>query len=194
MTGQSLSREFYIPNGAVKVCDKQSSAVVYLYALGDKPYALGFHGKARKPDFHYRYGNTQKREKSVVCYFESVRAHEKARKDRAAERASYVCDYAVGDILHTCWGYDQTNVEYFEVVEVRGKHVVLREIARETQETEFMQGNCVPIPGKYIGEPFRRLAQKGSIRIDSVRYARRVGYDVIAGMKVYRVGHYSSYA
>jgi len=57
-----------------------------------------------------------------------------------------------------------------------------------------MQGRCVPVPGRYIGEPFRRRAQKDSIKIDSVRYASRVKYDEVAGVKVYQASHYSCYA
>ena len=54
-----------------------------------------------------------------------------------------------GTILYTSWGYEQTNVEFFEVLEIKGAVVTLREIMQDARETGFMSGQCVPIPGKY---------------------------------------------
>jgi len=46
----------YIPAGSVKVADKQSDAVVYLYTnSGDHMCAVAFHGKANKPDWKFRF-------------------------------------------------------------------------------------------------------------------------------------------
>ncbi|MCW7416708.1 hypothetical protein OHC89_26490 [Escherichia coli] len=37
----------------------------------------------------------------------------------------------IGDIFHTHWGYEQTNIEFYQVVSLHGKKTVgLREIAR----------------------------------------------------------------
>lgn len=42
----------------------------------------------------------------------------------------------VGDIFHYSWGYEQTNANYFQVVELKGtKQVVIREISYEITET-----------------------------------------------------------
>ena len=40
--------------------------------------------------------------------------------------------YKVGDILHHSWGYDQTNCDFYQVVEVKKASVVLKPIAAET--------------------------------------------------------------
>jgi hypothetical protein len=61
----------------------------------------------------------------------------------------------VGDILNTCWGYDQTNREFFEVIEVSGQYVTVREIAQASETTRMDQGRCVPQSGSFIGKPLR---------------------------------------
>lgn len=52
--------------------------------------------------------------------------------------------YRVGAIWYTRWGYDQTNVEFFEVVRETGASVVLRRIKSEVHD-----GRRFPSPGEY---------------------------------------------
>jgi hypothetical protein len=190
-------REFYVPKGAVKVADKASSAVAYIYEAVrggvTVSLALGFHGKADKPDFHYSYKTSARRNAAILAHFEGIRANEKRAADRRAERKAFANPYKVGEVLNTCWGYDQTNVEYFEVTEVRGKHVILRELAHDAKATGWAQERTVPMVGQYIGEPIRRLAQP-SIKISDCRWASKTSFTEVAGVKIYRDHHTSSYA
>lgn len=50
----------------------------------------------------------------------------------------------VGTVWATSWGYDQTNVEYFEVVRETGASIVLRRIAGEV-----IDGRLYPRPGEW---------------------------------------------
>jgi hypothetical protein len=61
-------------------------------------------------------------------------------------------DIVVGDIFEYSWGYDQTNVDYFEVVGVTPKTVKIRKIgAASVPDSEgFMSDKCVPVPGKFV--------------------------------------------
>jgi hypothetical protein len=187
-------REFYIPKGAAKVADKASTAVAYVYERQGVLYALGFAGKADKPSFHYRFRTAASREQSLRGYFDRIQRWEKTRRERAEARKVQANAYKVGDVLHTSWGYDQTNVEYFQVTEVRGKYVILREIGQERTETAHMQGLCVPMVDQFIGQPIRRLACAGSVKVDDVRRAYPTEYTEVAGLKVYRRHGWSSYA
>lgn len=45
--------------------------------------------------------------------------------------------YAVGTIWRTSWGYDQTNVEFFEVVKRNAASVVVRRLAATTGEGPY---------------------------------------------------------
>ena len=100
-----------------------------------------------------------------------------------------------GQIWYTSWGYDQTNVEYFEVVRETRSSIVLRRIHAQAQD-----GRAYPVPGSWTtdvhlmgnsGTPERvrdeargysekmcrkpRVDKQGfqrrSVRIDDVRYA-----------------------
>ncbi len=197
-------REFYIPKGSAKIADKLSDAVAYVYTTGNgKPCAAVFFGKQAKPIAHVIYRTEERREDAIKTLFQGRRDSVAFKTQQRAKRAAWVPDYKVGEILHTNWGYDQTNVEYFEVTEVRGKHVVLREIQQESVETGFMSGKCVPLAGKFAepryagddrGVPIRRLAQEHGIKIDDVRTAFRGRSTKIAGVTVHDSLHWSSYA
>jgi hypothetical protein len=61
-----------------------------------------------------------------------------------------------GDILVSSWGYEQTNVDFYEVVKVTAKTVTLVPIERKVQLKGFMRYEAMPIPGSGKGKAFRR--------------------------------------
>src|SRR6266436_2426974 len=61
------TREFFIPKGAVKITDKHSDAVAYVYSdQSSRLYGMVFFGKQGKPVFHYRYRDTTRREAAIT--------------------------------------------------------------------------------------------------------------------------------
>ena len=47
-----FTRDFYIPKGAIKIADKASDGIVYIFRSAKaRPAAMAFHGKAVKPDW-----------------------------------------------------------------------------------------------------------------------------------------------
>lgn len=52
----------------------------------------------------------------------------------------------VGDIFVSSWGYDQTNIDYYKVVNVKNKTAILAEIGQKREYTGNMCGRCVPDP------------------------------------------------
>jgi hypothetical protein len=86
---------------------------------------------------------------------------------------------ALGDILVATWGYDQTNVDFFQVTKVTLKQVEIRPIASRTNTTEPMQGTAVPVPGAFTGPPVRRAIRPGkgsygpSVALSSYKFADR---------------------
>ncbi|MGH8277889.1 MAG: hypothetical protein ACRETH_14465 [Steroidobacteraceae bacterium] len=53
--------------------------------------------------------------------------------------------FSPGDVLAYSWGYDQTNIEFFEVTRATAKSVWLRAIAATVTETGFMCGDTAPV-------------------------------------------------
>lgn len=154
-----------------RVKAKGCSAVAYVYEAGPGRFvAQMFAGKRTKPDQWYRYATAERRAQAVEHYFAGIAARENREKERRAPHK-----YEVGHVLRSCWGYDQTNVEFFEVVEVVGPYSIK---VRELGAIDVGGGNggdssrCAPALGKYVGEAkLCRAYGKDGVRIDDVRRA-----------------------
>jgi len=193
MRGFTFDRDFYYPNGARKVADKNSDAVVYLSEtnFAGKPgfYAVGFAGKRKKPDFNYRYRDEAKREEAVKRYFEgrqkTIDYKNKIRDERKAAKRGL----DVGDVLYASWGYDQTNIDYYQVTGLIGKTMVeVRPIAGahvETPDAHWMTGRCTPDVGNFTGDAMRKVARNGHVTIDSVRTAHKCAPDAVHSWTAY---------
>lgn len=182
----TFTRDFYIPKNATPRQDPESDAIAYTYeSAGGVLYAIGFAGKRNKPDFHYRYRSEGQREKAISDHFAGRRGTlARVKADRDA-RQNYVHDYKIGDVLDTCWGYEQTNREFFQIVDVKGKMVTLREIAQKTVRTYHSGGKCAPLVDQFIGEPITRRAGQHGVKIDDVRRASRSKFVQVGTVRVY---------
>jgi hypothetical protein len=190
-----LTREFYIPTGARKVAHKLSSAVAYLYEYKGVPYAVVFHGKSAKPCWRYSFATPLAREHRIARFFTARAEHDTARAKRQAERKQAGRGLGVGDVLSAMWGYEQTNIDYYEITALIGNTMVeVRKIAAEREETEWQQGKTVPLPGHFTSEPMRRKASQGGVRIDETRHASKLEpLAVIGGKPVYAAEHFTAY-
>lgn len=65
---------------------------------------------------------------------------------------------AVGDIFVASWGYDQTNLDWYEIVAVLGPSMVK---VREIGAVEFGRDDMMPSPGRFIGDAFKARVGKG---------------------------------
>jgi hypothetical protein len=189
-------RSHFIPKGAVKYADRQSSAVVYAYSnAAGMPLLLGFHGKAQKPDFHYRYRNEEQRQAKAKAHFESIRAREADRIQRREKRKAEGHQFKVGSILRCSWGYDQTNVDFYQVTKLIGsKMVEIRQIKGEGFEDLAMQGQTAPMVGAFEGEPIRKRAQGDCVKLASYAYAYLMQPKLVGGVPTYESSRFSSYA
>jgi hypothetical protein len=195
-------REFYVPKGARRFADRKSSAVVYAYerdlpggALG--LFLIGFHGKANKPDFHYRYSDPAKREERANLHFQQQQAAEARIRERREERKAFQHDHKVGDVFRSSWGYDQTNVNFYQCVALRGKsQLVLREIGAEREDAGcWEQYKVVPRLGQFIGEEIVRKAARDGVMIDRVEWARKMEpIAMIGNQPVFEASHETKYA
>ena len=59
----------------------------------------------------------------------------------------------VGDIIYNSWGYDQTNIDFYQVISKTEKSVKLRMIKKETEETGFMCGHCIALKNQFTNRP-----------------------------------------
>jgi hypothetical protein len=168
--------ERFIPSGYELAIDHKELGITVYYK--DLPNQIGisvvcglcFVGKAVKPTWQYRFKDAAQRTKEVEQTFARVqarldyKAQEKAKKSEAMNNHGVV----VGDVFRCSWGYDQTNIDYYEVISVSGKSATICRIGCLSENTGWLQGDSVPQLGAFIGKPKKKLIQKRSI--DSEAY------------------------
>jgi hypothetical protein len=62
-----------------------------------------------------------------------------------------------GSILKSSWGYDQTNIDFFEVVKVSNGWATIQKIGSSYfEDAGFLSETVMPAIDYKIGKPFRR--------------------------------------
>jgi hypothetical protein len=155
-----VTREFYISKDAEEIKDDESGAVVYIIVRDNGVSMMGFGGRRQRPDFHYSFETREIALNYAESYFEGER--EKVRKKK--EKKEFRTTLKVGDILSSSWGYDQTNVDFYQVVEVKksGKSVVIQKISSRLVLGEGcapMSGTVMPNRDGFAGEPMLKRVQ-----------------------------------
>ena len=169
------TREFYIPKGGVRVADKNSTAVCYMIGKDKYHVVMGFAGKRQKPDFHYRFPTLENAQAYVAKFFKDTQAaedHKAQTKQRNTERLAKMREMIdVGDIYYTSWGYDQTNIDFYLVVDRTAATVEVVKIGKDCVET--MTGVDVVVPNPLVkwGDTIKRKINTTGFKIASYAYA-----------------------
>jgi hypothetical protein len=141
------------PNCRVLISDHHTVCVLKIW----KP-------KAMKPHINYAFKTREQLQKCLFNEIEAMKASERSKEqykqDRKVtpEKLSLV---KVGDIYHASWGYDQTNNDYYQIVDIRGSIAILRPIGSfgVPGSEGFMSCKVMAEKDKFIGDPIRSRIQ-----------------------------------
>jgi hypothetical protein len=104
----------------------------------------------------------------------SRKAHIARIEEQAKKRREYKHSLKVGDVLYSSWGYDQTNVDFYEVTAVKDKSVVICKIGKENLGGSSGSDKVVAAPGRCIGKPMtKRVGEGGYIHLTSYSSAHK---------------------
>lgn len=141
------------PAGAIIVRPKGLDNVeIGLYGADEfgRCNAIGYRGKKTNPDFRYRFRSLGERDSHIAEFVRDCQKLDETRKvwrdSRKAKESSAVNPLKAGDILYSSWGYDQTNIDFYQVLESKGQFVKIRKLMAEITESGpmAMSGNTKP--------------------------------------------------
>lgn len=138
----------FIPENAETREFPAAALVAYLYESKKGPALVAYKGRQSKPCRFIAFADDERRQTYLV---ELVNTETEAEIWKRARRET-AHGLSVGDILFSSWGYDQTNVDFYEVVRVpSARFAVVRQIKQETTEnSSSMSGVTVPKPGEFV--------------------------------------------
>ena len=153
MTG----RDVYKPmTYTLRIFKAELGIDIYIYTTASgKPAAIGWNGSRQvKPEFRYTFRSEAEREAHVKAFIK--KAQEAAEKKAKYEAENKAFSFTVGEILSGSYGYEQTNVHFYEVMAVTPTFLTVREIKSDAIPTGDMTTKEMPIPGDYTGDHMRR--------------------------------------
>lgn len=114
----------------------------------------------QKPLFHYRFGTFQRLIEFSIQWIsnrEAIKASEekkKALKKEALQKMEH--NFKVGGILYDSWGWEQTNIDFYQIIEVNAKSIKIRRIAskyapeQDNRGLSSMAAYVMPIQDEFI--------------------------------------------
>jgi hypothetical protein len=141
------------------------AGISYVKEITDKGKLLltAWRGKSTKPVYRYLVRDDAHAKQAIdelirrATAANAIRAQatEKRKQEKAEQRGKY----APGTLLCHSWGYEQTNIDYYQVVAASksGATVTVRRIAsKHIAATGFMSETVGPAVGVFIGEPIKK--------------------------------------
>lgn len=151
----------------------------------------------------YYFTSEEKRQiwvKGIIAQIKLNAEDKQARKDKKAEvMNNFINPFTVGQILYDSWGYDQTNIDFFKVVGIKDKSVIMRRIAQNVVDGSegFMCENVTPAIDTFISDEFTRPVKvtiydnKPSYRVNGHNSYRGSLFNYTAGAKGIYQSHYA---
>lgn len=165
-----LTRDFYRPSdSSVEEATVDGIPVEIRRYEGyrGEPCAMVFQAKRAKPDWRLRFMSEEAREARIERWRDGVRERAARTAARRAHERAFFTSLGVGDILVASWGYDQTNVDAYQVVAVHGKRTVSMQPIALTRVKDTGPDSALlePVPDAFLegSEPTRYRVAVGDV-------------------------------
>ena len=150
-----------VPSNMTQIINKDSIEVYYREDSNGKPIAMGFAGKRTRPDFYYRFNSRDRLNEHLEQWQSNLESQNKVVAERKAKRMQPTT-LKPGDILDGLWGYEQTNVDFYQVIRVIGKRTVeIQEIGGELDWNGGPQAYSTPVKNSFKGKPMKKVVSDG---------------------------------
>ena len=94
--------------------------------------------------FNYRFSSEANRIKYLGEYLDTERKRKEYKEEKKQEKKTINATlnasehFKIGDFVVNTWGYEQTNVEFYEVIEVKNKSILVQEVGSMQVEGSMM--------------------------------------------------------
>jgi len=134
----------FIPSGFTqfKPSGKDCNADLFTcYFSTTKNAAIFYIGKRKDHAWYFTFRTATDMANKIKESIASVMAWDAMKNARKAERKNATAGVTVGQIYAYSWGWEQTNVDFFQVIAVKGNTFTIREI--RGRQTDRSTGNSM---------------------------------------------------
>lgn len=151
-----------------RVENYKNHILIFEYKTNGFPCCAILQKREIKPSLHYQFRTEQEREDFIKN--QKIHADNEIRRDEIRQQQSIeeAKKYVTGAIVYSSWGYDQTNVDFYIILERVNNTVTLQQIGGIRQYDHSDSGKVSPDPSKTFGKPFKKRINKyGYIKLTS---------------------------
>lgn len=169
-TTQSEAVNYERTKGFTIIKSKLARVTFAFATRSGRVHLKAWRGAAVNASFYYCFNTLARAEQYAAEFARDCQSRE-ARKaaqvaERKAARAALKASdhWTVGDTVYTSWGYDQTNVEFYQITEVKARSVKVRQIrVNNSDHGQPGGGKVAPRRFEYVGPEFLcPLDERGS--------------------------------
>jgi hypothetical protein len=144
----------YVPPNSTAI--EHPLATCYVHDTARGFAAIGYVGNAGKRAFYESFRTAEQRDKRVADFFAGLEATKAMRAGFKAEREK-PHTIKVGDIIHHSWGWEQTQCDFYQVLEVTAHGATIQAITAQSLEGSdgFMSDRRLPVRDDFHGEPLK---------------------------------------
>jgi len=128
-----------------------------------------YKGKSLKRKGFYRFESEKKRQISIdIAKKQAEKEYQTKEAEKTNKKAlknAWTNPHKVGDIFASSWGYDQTNVDFYQIVEVKPKSLVFKEITQTQADDDF---HVLPNKDDFKGEETKTIRASFLVNGDEV--------------------------
>lgn len=169
-----LDRGFYVPKDVEveTVTPEGTDLDIRVYTKNGTLFGVAFAGTANRPLWHYRFRDRAQLDRRIEQTVQDRKGRLEMKQKRQEERSQFKHTLKLGDILYSSWGYDQTNVDFFQVTAVGEKSVKIRPIEQKIVGGGTGSDSVVAVPDKFTGpEKVKIVGPRNVLRMTSYSIA-----------------------
>lgn len=160
----------YIPEGYTKFAPEVGDYKKDLFECWvdlrkpKRPVAMFFTGKQSRPSWHTIFRTTDRMKEVIKNSISSLMSREDMKEKRKEDRKNQLDNISIGDILYCSWGYEQTNIDFYQVVEKKNKQFTIREIMHKYDNSKSagngMAAYVEPVKDSFVNdvEPIKKTS------------------------------------
>lgn len=110
----------------------------------------------------YYFNTEEKRSEYIKNKIERINKYKKEEEERKNKKIeaqkSFKNPYQIGEIFYDSWGYEQTNIDFYQIIGIKNKSVIFQKIAQNVVPNSegFMSEYVTPAIDTFIGEEFTK--------------------------------------
>jgi len=130
-----------------------------------------YKGKRGKPSWNYRFKTLERLQAHIDTEIRLAKTALEEKEAHKKAQSKIQETIKVGDVFCYSWGWEQTNVDFYQIVSRKGKSTaVIRPIHLESvNETSWGSDEVIPCANDFIGE------EEETVRLNGERFKRSCG-------------------